>query len=545
MDKSPTTTKYVFITGGVVSSLGKGVAAASIGALLQSRGYTVHSRKFDPYLNIDPGTMSPFQHGEVYVTNDGYETDLDLGYYERFLGIKMTRNDSISGGRVYWNVLSKERHGDYLGKTIQTIPHITDEIQSFISAPSGTDFVISEIGGTVGDIEGQVFLESARQFANKIGRRNVMFVHLTLAPYLEKSCELKTKPTQMSVRQLLESGIQADMLIVRTPRMLDNEERAKIGLFCNMPAENVISGIDLDNIYKVPIAYEKQNAYRAIAAHFGLPDKTGDLSRFERIEKYLASDMQHVKIAVVGKYFNVPDAYKSLFEALFHAGIANDVCVEIHKIDSESLESMTDSEIQNTLGGMSGILVPGGFGSRGIPGKMIAARFARRNKIPYLGICLGMQIAVIDFMRDACGETNANSTEFTSECTPVISLITEWSKDGKFEVRDCNSDMGGTLRLGAYPCNIKPGTLAHDVYGADNISERHRHRYELNTEYEELLKKHGMIISGRSPDGKLPEIIELIDHPFFIAGQFHPEFQSSPYTSHPLFAAFIKHAKDS
>jgi CTP synthase len=532
-------TKYIFVTGGVVSSLGKGVAAASIGALLQSRGYTVHSRKFDPYLNIDPGTMSPFQHGEVYVTNDGFETDLDLGYYERFLGVKLTRDDSVSGGRVYWNILSKERRGDYLGKTIQTIPHVTDEIQRFMNT-NGADFVISEIGGTVGDIEGQVFLEAARQFANKVGHNNAMFVHLTLAPYLEKSGELKTKPTQQSVRTLLSDGIMPDMLIVRTPRMLDKDEREKIGLFCNMPAENVISGIDADNIYKIPLFYEKQNVFKVIAEHFGLPNKKGDLSKFTRIEKYLAQDLPRVKIAMVGKYFDVPDAYKSLNEALFHAGIANNIRVEINKIDSESLESMTSAQVKKTLGDANGILVPGGFGSRGIAGKMIAARFARKNNIPYLGICLGMQIAVIDFMRDECGIKNANSTEFTQDCEPVISLITEWEKDGKSEKRTNKSDMGGTLRLGAYPCVIKPKTLASKIYKTDTISERHRHRYELNKKYESLLNEHGMIISGMSPDGRLPEIIELKNHPFFIAGQFHPEFQSSPYTSHPLFAAFIK-----
>ena len=534
-------TKYIFVTGGVVSSLGKGVAAASIGALLQSRGYTVHSKKFDPYLNVDPGTISPFQHGEVYVTNDGFETDLDLGYYERFLGVKLTRDDSVSGGRIYWNILSKERRGDYLGKTIQTIPHVTDEIQRFI-AKNGADFVISEIGGTVGDIEGQIFIEAARQFANKVGRKNAMFVHLTLAPYLEKSGELKTKPTQQSVRVLLSEGISPDMLIVRTPRMLEKDEREKIGLFCNMSPESVISGIDADNIYKIPLFYEKQNVFKVIAEHLDLPNKKGDLSKFKRIEKYLEQDLRKIKIAMVGKYFDVPDAYKSLNEALFHAGIANNVCVEIAKIDSESLETMTSAQVKKILGNANGIIVPGGFGSRGIAGKMIAARFARKNKIPYLGICLGMQIAVIDFMRDECGIKNANSTEFTKDCEPVISMITEWEKNGKAEKRSSKSDMGGTLRLGAYPCVIKPKTLAHKIYKADTISERHRHRYELNKKYESMLNAHGMIISGMSPDGKLPEIIELKNHPFFIAGQFHPEFQSSPYTSHPLFAAFIKAA---
>ncbi|MDR0804150.1 MAG: CTP synthase [Rickettsiales bacterium] len=517
--------RYIFVTGGVVSSLGKGVAAASIGAILQSRGYTVHSRKFDPYLNIDPGTMSPLQHGEVYVTNDGFETDLDLGYYERFLGVQLSRDDSVSGGRVYWNVLNCERRGDYLGKTIQTIPHITDEIQSFIGAPTGTDFVICEIGGTVGDIEGQVFLESIRQFANRIGRQNVMFVHLTLAPYLEKSGELKTKPTQMSVRRLLENGIMANMVIVRTPRMLDADEREKIGIFCNMPAASVISGIDLDSIYRVPLAYEKQGIFSVIARHFGLPDVAGDLSRFNQIDDYLDADLPVVKIAMVGKYFHVPDAYKSLNEALWAAGKANKVRVVIEKIDAEDLEKNGPG----ALNGADGILVPGGFGARGVNGKMIAARFARQNNIPYLGICLGMQIAVIDMMREIGHET-AHSTEFDKNCEAVIDIMRDHD----------TADMGGTLRLGAYPCVITPGTLAHRIYGADEISERHRHRYELQIKYRDELEKNGMIISGISPDGRLPEIIEIPKHRFFIAGQFHPEFQSSPYTAHPLFSAFVK-----
>ncbi|MDR1207675.1 MAG: CTP synthase [Rickettsiales bacterium] len=525
-------TKYIFVTGGVVSSLGKGVSAASIGALLQSRGHSVLLRKFDPYLNVDPGTMSPFQHGEVYVTNDGFETDLDLGYYERFLGIRISRDDSVSGGRIYWDVLNAERRGDYLGATVQMIPHITDKIKEYIGKNAETDFIICEIGGTVGDIEGLIFLEAARQFANDIGRRNAMFVHLTLAPFIETANELKTKPTQQSVRILLEKGIQADMLIVRSQRALEDADRNKIALFCNISADYVISGTDLDSIYKIPLAYESQNVASRVLDHFGLPDKGGDLSRLWKISDYLDADLPAVKIAVIGKYFNVPDAYKSLFEALFHAGIANNTQVEIRKIDAESLEKMPAAGVMEILGGMDGILVPGGFGERGVAGKMVAARFARENEIPYFGICLGMQIAVIEFMRNVCGVVDANSTEFSKQCSPVIDIMRDHD----------TADMGGTLRLGAYPCAIAPGTLAEKIYNSKTISERHRHRYELNVEFEPILRDHGMIISGRSPDGRLPEIIEIPDHPFFIACQFHPEFQSSPYTSHPLFKAFISGA---
>lgn len=518
-------TKYIFITGGVVSSLGKGVTAASCGALLQSRGYTVHSRKFDPYLNIDPGTMSPLQHGEVYVTYDGHETDLDLGYYERFLNIKLSKNDSVSGGRIYWEVLNAERRGEYLGKTVQMIPHITNKIKEYIGAPTGTDFVICEIGGTVGDIEGKVFLESIRQFANDVGRRNVMFIHLTLAPYLEASGELKTKPTQMSVRRLLENGIQADLLIVRSPCMLNQEDREKIGMFCNLPARNVISGINVDNIYKNPLVYEQQDVYKIIAEHFGLDEnKTGNLDKFRRIDKYLSSVLPTINIGVIGKYFDVSDAYKSLNEALFHAGIQNDVHLNIHKINAETFSEKDVKDID-------GILVPGGFGVRGVEGKIAAAKYARETQTPYMGICLGMQVAVIEFARNVLGIKDANSSEFEKSSNSVIDIIP--GKDG---------DLGGTLRLGEYPCVITPNTLAHKIFGKTNISERHRHRYEMMVSYEKDFAKHGMIISGKSPDGNLPEIVEISDHPFFIAGQFHPEFQSNPYTGHPMFNAFISAA---
>ncbi len=521
--------KYIFITGGVVSSLGKGVAAAGCGALLQSRGYTVHARKFDPYLNVDPGTMSPFQHGEVYVTHDGFETDLDLGYYERFLGVQLSRNDSVSGGRIYWDVLNAERRGDYLGATVQMIPHVSNRIKEYIAAPTDTDFVVCEIGGTVGDIEGKIFLESIRQFANDVGRRNVMFVHLTLAPYLEQSGELKTKPTQMSVRRLLENGIQADMLIVRTPRMLTADERAKIGMFCNMPAKNVISGIDVDNIYKIPLAYDAQNVFDIIAEHFGLENRAGDMTRFERISNYLAADLPTVQIGIVGKYFDVPDAYKSLNAALFHAGIQNNVHVVLKKINAETFSPSDCADVD-------GILVPGGFGARGVDGKIAAAHYARTTGTPYMGICLGMQVAVIEFARNVLGIKNANSTEFDANCTPIINIMP-----------DHTGDMGGTLRLGAYPCVITPNTRAAEIYGTNKISERHRHRYEMDISFEKQFADAGMIISGRSPDGRLPEIVELPNHPFFVAGQFHPEFQSSPFTGHPMFNAFIaaaiKHKK--
>ena len=518
--------RYIFVTGGVVSSLGKGVSAASLGALLQSRGYSVHVRKFDPYLNVDPGTMSPLQHGEVYVTNDGFETDLDLGYYERFLGVKLSRNDSVSGGRIYWDVLNAERHGDYLGATVQMIPHVSNKIKEYIARPTDTDFVICEIGGTVGDIEGKIFLESIRQFANDVGRRNVMFAHLTLAPYLEQSGELKTKPTQMSVRRLLENGIQADVLFVRSPRMLTDEERAKIGMFCNLPAKNVITSMNVDNIYKIPLVYEEQGVFDIIAEHFGLENKSGDMEKFHKIVNHLDADLPDCVIGMVGKYFDVADAYKSLNEALFHAGIQNNVHVKIKKINAETFSPQDCKDVD-------GILIPGGFGTRGVDGKIAAAKYARENNVPFMGICLGMQVSVIEFMRDVVGVKDANSSEFAKDCTPVVGIMS-----------DCDTgDMGGTLRLGAYPCDIKPNSLAEKVYGASHISERHRHRYEVDIKYKDVLEKNGMIISGMSPDGRLPEMIEIPSHKFFIAGQFHPEFQSSPFTGHPIFNAFIAAAK--
>lgn len=494
MEKLP---KYIFITGGVVSSLGKGVAAASLGALLQSRGYSVRSRKFDPYLNIGAGLLSPLQHGEIYITDDGAETDLDLGYYERFLGIKLLRDDSVSGGRMYWEVLNAEQNGDYGTATVQTIPHITNKIKEHITAQADADFVISEIGGTVGDIEGQVFLEAIRQLANDIGRRNVMFVHLTLAPYLEKSDELKTKPTQMSTRQLLESGIQADMLIVRSQRMLDDAEREKIGLFCNLPADNIISGVYVDNIYNIPLNYEKQNVFSVMARHFGLENKAGDLSRFEKIEKYLdkAPGLAATTIAMVGKYFENADSYKSLNDALFHAGIQNNVRVNIKKIDANKFDA-------RELNGAHAIIVADIDAEPVSGGEVEAARYARENKIPFLGLGAGMQAA---------------ASEFKFIC--------------------------GAPSLGAKPIVLKSGSLAEKIYGAEKISERHRNNCELSAEFENTLNKNGMQVSGKSPDGKTVEIIEIKEHPFFIAAAFHPEFQSSPFSGHPLFSAFIAQAR--
>ncbi len=534
--------RYIFVTGGVVSSLGKGVAAASIGSLLQAYGYRVKICKFDPYLNIDPGTMSPLQHGEVYVTNDGYETDLDLGYYERFLGIELNRCDSISGGRIYWDVLTRERRGDYLGSTVQTIPHVTDQIKHYIKSSKGNeDFVIYEIGGTVGDIEGQVFLEAIRQFSNDVGRKNVMFVHLTLIPYISTANELKTKPTQHSVRQMLEAGIQVDMLLCRSAKMLSDSDRKKVALFCNLSPDNVITALDMDSIYKIPSAYRGQCVDKLILQHFGIrPRRAPDFSKWTKIEKYLNAKKRETTIAMVGKYFDVPDAYKSLAEAIFHAGIANNVVVNIKKVNAEDLEKMNASQIRKEFAGVNGILIPGGFGNRGVDGKMIAIKHARENKIPFLGICLGMQLAVIEFARNVMGIKNAHSTEFTNKCTPIISLMSEWDQNGKKTKRSADSDLGGTLRLGGYPCVIEPKTLAHKIYGKTKISERHRHRYELDLNLCDGFEKRGLIVSGKSPDGKLPEIIELKNHPFFIAGQFHPEFQSSPFTSHPLFCSFIQ-----
>lgn len=536
-------TKYIFITGGVVSSLGKGMASAAIGAMLQARGYKVRMRKMDPYLNIDPGTMSPYQHGEVFVTEDGAETDLDLGHYERFVGTPCHKTDSVSGGRIYYNVLTKERQGAYLGATVQAIPHVTDEIRRFIESDlTDEDFVLYEIGGTVGDIEGTLFLEAVRQFANTVGRENALFLHLTLLPYIPTAGELKTKPTQHSVKQLLETGIQANILLCRSQIMLSESERRKIALFCNIAPEDVITALDADSIYKIPLMYHEQGLDIRILKHFGMLEGAPepDMTKWKNIVEVIGNWQGEVNIAVVGKYCGLPDAYKSLNEAIFHAGIAHKTKVNVKWIESETLETLSEEELANVLSDVRGILVPGGFGTRGIEGKMIAERYAREHKVPFLGICLGMQTAVIEAARHLLGIADANSTEFTKECTPVVALMTEWERNGEKMTRDENADVGGTMRLGAYPCELREGSLASRLYGgARLISERHRHRYEVSMAVAEKLESKGMIVSGRSPDGLLPEIVELKDHPFFIAVQFHPEFKSRAFDVHPLFKGFI------
>lgn len=538
-------TKYVFILGGVVSSLGKGIASASVGCLLKSRGYSVRMRKMDPYLNVDPGTMSPYQHGEVFVTQDGAETDLDLGHYERFADVNCHKTDSISGGRIYYNVIQKERRGDYLGATVQAIPHVTNEIKEFIKSDlHGEDFVLYEVGGTVGDIEGTLILEAIRQFANDVGRENVLFVFLTLLPYIDTAGELKTKPTQHAVKTLLEAGIQADILLCRSKVMLGTEERRKLALFCNIKPDNVVVALDVDNIYKVPLTYHAQGLDVQVLKHFGLLESAPepDLSRWEEIVEIAANYEKEVKIAVVGKYCSLLEAYKSLHEALVHAGISNKTKVKISWIEAEQLESLTDNELNSTLKPYDGILVPGGFGIRGIAGKIKAVQYARENNVPFFGICLGMQMAVIEAARNLIGIEDASSSEFGTKCTPVISKMKVWEKDGVQCIRPDNGDLGGTMRLGVYPCVLKEGSLAHKIYGAENIQERHRHRYEMDIAYEEALKEKGFIVSGKSPDGLLPEIVEMEGHPFFIAVQFHPEFTSRPAKPNPIFKAFISAA---
>lgn len=538
--------RYVFILGGVVSSLGKGIASAAIGSLLQARGYKVRMRKMDPYLNIDPGTMSPYQHGEVFVTDDGAETDLDLGHYERFVGVSCHKTDSVSGGKIYYNVLNKERRGEYLGATVQMIPHVTDELKHFLESDiTDEDFVLYEVGGTVGDIEGTLFLEAIRQFANEQGRENVCFVYLTLLPYIETAGELKTKPTQQAVKKLLESGIQADILLCRSKVDLGQDERRKLGLFCNVSKEDVIAALDVDNIYKIPLSYHAQGLDTQVLKHFGLLEKSPepDLSKWKKIIETMNNFEHAVKIAVVGKYCGLPDAYKSLREALVHAGISNKTKVKIEWVDSEKLEAMTEQEVAHALKPFDGILVPGGFGLRGVEGKIKAVTYARTQKVPYFGICLGMQMAVIEACRNLLGIKDANSSEFDVPCTPVISRMKVWEKDGVKTIRPENGDLGGTMRLGAYPCVLQEGSLASRIYGgAKEILERHRHRFEMDISYADKLEKVGVVVSGRSPDGLLPEIVEIPDHPFFFAGQFHPEFKSKPFAAHPVFKAFIQAA---
>jgi CTP synthase len=535
-------TRFIFITGGVVSSLGKGLASAALGALLQARGFKVRLRKLDPYLNVDPGTMSPYQHGEVYVTDDGAETDLDLGHYERFTGVGARQTDNVTTGRIYSDVIAKERRGDYLGATIQVIPHVTEAIKAFVTSDlTDEDFVLCEIGGTVGDIEGLPFLEAIRQLGNDLGRARCMYLHRTLLPYIPTAGELKTKPTQHSVKELLSVGIQPDILLCRADRPLPEGERSKIALFCNVRREAVIPALDVASIYQVPISYHEQGLDDEVCRYFGIDGSPPDLGRWHEIMERVTRPEGEVSIAVVGKYTGLLDAYKSLSEALAHGGIANNVKVNLDWIDSEIFER--EDTVQH-LEGVHGILVPGGFGERGVEGKIAAAAFARERKVPYFGICLGMQMAVIEAARNLAGYKNAGSTEFGPCEDPIIGLMTEWERDGIIEKRSADGDMGGTMRLGAYEARLRQGSRVREIYGADVISERHRHRYEVNLTYEDALAKHGMVFSGKSPDGILPEIVEIPDHPWFVGVQFHPELKSRPFEPHPLFTSFIGAAVD-
>jgi CTP synthase len=536
--------RYIFITGGVVSSLGKGLASAALGALLQARGYKVRLRKLDPYLNVDPGTMSPYQHGEVFVTDDGAETDLDLGHYERFTGRPATRQDNITTGRIYQEILAKERRGDYLGATIQVVPHVTNAIKEFIRAGNdGYDFVLCEIGGTVGDIEGLPFFEAIRQLGNDLPRHHVIYIHLTLLPFVAGAGELKTKPTQHSVKELRSIGIQPDILLCRTDRPIPDSERAKLALFCNVRPSAVIEARDVDNIYAVPEAYHAAGFDREVLMAFGIePQDEPDLARWRLINERIRNPEGNVTIAIVGKYTGLKDAYRSLIEALSHGGIANKVRVNLDWIESEVFEREDPSPF---LENVNGILVPGGFGQRGTEGKIRAVKFARERQVPYFGICFGMQMAVIEAARNLCGIEEANSTEFGATPEPVVGLMTEWMKGNELEVRGLSGDLGGTMRLGAYPAILQRGSRVSQIYhGATEISERHRHRYEVNTHYKGRLEQHGMRFSGMSPDGLLPEMIEYGDHPWFVGVQFHPELKSRPFDPHPLFASFVGAAVD-
>ena len=531
-------TRYVFITGGVVSSLGKGLAAAALAALLQARGYKVRLRKLDPYLNVDPGTMSPYQHGEVFVTDDGAETDLDLGHYERFTGRPASRQDNITTGRIYQDILARERRGDYLGATIQVIPHVTNAIKDFVlTGNEGYDFVLVEIGGTVGDIEAMPFLEAIRQIGNELPRKHCIYVHLTLLPFIPSAGELKTKPTQHSVKELRSIGIAPDILLCRTDREIPREERRKLSLFCNVRESAVIEARDVDNIYAVPSAYHEAGLDTEVLAAFGIePAPEPDLSRWQKVEAGIRNPEGAVTIAIVGKYTGMKDAYKSLIEALSHGGLANNVRVNLDWIESEIFEREDPAPF---LEHVHGILVPGGFGQRGAEGKIRAARFARERRVPYFGICFGMQMAVIEATRNLAGVEHANSTEFGPTDEPVVGLLTEWLRGNELERRGINGDLGGTMRLGAYPAALSEGSRVSEIYGGAAISERHRHRYEVNLAYRERLEACGMRFSGMSPDGLLPEIIEYPDHPWFIGVQFHPELKSRPFEPHPLFASFI------
>lgn len=536
-------TKFIFVTGGVLSSLGKGLASASIGALLECRGLTVTFQKLDPYINVDPGTMNPFQHGEVYVTDDGAETDLDMGHYERYTGAVMSQKNNYTSGRIYYSVITKERRGEYLGGTVQVIPHITDEIKAAVLQLDGSaDVAIIEIGGTVGDIEGLPFIEAIRQLRGDLGREYSLFIHLTLVPYIKAAGEVKTKPTQHSVRELRADGIQPDILVCRTEVPIEDSLKAKIALFCNVPKDAVITAIDVDSIYEVPLHFHKQGLDSKILELLNVWTGQPNIKPWENLVDTIKNPQHSVTIAITGKYIDLTESYKSLHEALIHGGIASKTKVNLRYISAEDLESNDPAEL---LAGCHGVLVPGGFGRRGAEGKINAITYARKNKIPYFGICLGMQLAVIEFSRNIAGIKNANSTELDiATDNPVIYLMKEWFdyRSNKIQIRDETSDMGGTLRLGAYPCLLKEGTNASEAYQTSEIFERHRHRYEFNNEYREILENNGLIVSGTSPDNNLVEIVELADHPWFLGCQFHPEFKSKPMKPHPLFTAFISAA---
>jgi len=534
-------TRYIFITGGVVSSLGKGLASAALGALLQARGYKVRLRKLDPYLNVDPGTMSPIQHGEVFVTDDGAETDLDLGHYERFTGVPSRRSDNVTSGQIYQNIISRERRGDYLGGTVQVIPHVTDAIKEFVLAEADDcDFILCEIGGTIGDIESLPFLEAIRQLRNDLGRERTAYIHLTLVPYIASAGELKTKPTQHSVKELRSIGIQPDVLVCRCEREIPPPERRKIALFCNVPEGAVIPGLDVSTIYEVPLSYHRCGFDTEVLRAFNIADAPEpDLSRWDYIVDRLKAPEGEVTIAIVGKYTELKDAYKSLTEAVVHGGIANGVRVNIEWHESAIFET---PEKLPLLENVHGILVPGGFGGRGAEGKIATVTFARTRKVPYLGICFGMQLAVVEAARNLAGIAGASSTEFGPCDDPVVGLMSEWDQAGELQRRSADDDLGGTMRLGAYPACLVPGSRVHEIYGVTEISERHRHRYEVNINYRERLEAAWVRFSGLSPDGALPEIIEIDDHPWFVGVQFHPELKSKPFDPHPLFAAFIKAA---
>ncbi|MGA0531306.1 CTP synthase [Hansschlegelia sp. KR7-227] len=533
--------RYVFITGGVVSSLGKGLASAALGALLQARGFKVRLRKLDPYLNVDPGTMSPTQHGEVFVTDDGAETDLDLGHYERFTGVAASRSDNITTGRIYQDIIAKERRGDYLGGTVQVIPHVTDAIKAFVrDGNDDFDFVLVEIGGTVGDIEGLPFFEAIRQLGNDLPRGDAIYIHLTLLPFIPSAGELKTKPTQHSVKELRSIGIQPDILLCRCDRPIPAEERRKLGLFCNVRETAVIEARDVDNIYAVPEAYHREGLDIELLRAFGMhPGDAPDLSRWRTVTNRIRNPEGEVTIAIVGKYTGLKDAYKSLYEALVHGGVANTVKVNVEWIESEIFER---EDAAPFLEHVHGILVPGGFGQRGAEGKIRAATFARERKVPYFGICFGMQMAVIEAARNLAGVGEANSTEFGPTPEPIVGLMTEWTRGNTLESRNAAGDLGGTMRLGAYEARLAHGSKVARIYGSEDISERHRHRYEVNTAYRARLEDKGLLFSGMSPDGLLPEIVEYADHPWFVGVQFHPELKSRPFEPHPLFASFVEAA---